>query len=158
MLADPPPLNPESGAPDGGPRKYPSLRKFCLMQSDIVEPLLLFCTHAIRMRDSRCCSVILRVFRSIVPEFHISNTPPRPQAPPTSSHDGHELQAASTADQYLDTSPVPSESASVIREYVSSHVLRACITSFHEPYFVELQKDLASLIAAIIVYYTPLTG
>jgi exportin-5 len=60
-------------------------------------------------------------------------------------------------DPWLDASPIPPEAASVIREYIASDVLRACITSFHEPYFVDLQKDLASLIASILVYYSPLT-
>ena len=46
----------------------------------------------------------------------------------------------------------------MIREYISSEVLRACITSFHEPYFVDLQKELASLIAAILVHYSPITS
>lgn len=129
------------------------------MQSTIVEPLLVFCTHAIRMRDTRCCSIILRVFRSIVPEFHLNEAaPPKPQLPPTNPHDGPEISGTLAEDPYLDTSPIPQEAASAIREYISSDVLRACVTSFHEPYFVDLQKELASLIAAIIVYYTPLTG
>lgn len=135
------------------------------MQSSIVEPLLLFCTHAIRMRDSRCCSIILRVFRSIVPEFHITepaaSPKPPPQAPPQPGEDieghHHHHQHNPPADQHLDTTPVAPEVASLIREYIASDVLRACITSFHEPYFVDLQKELASLIAAIIVYYSPLT-
>lgn len=73
------------------------------------------------MRDTRCCGVVLRVFRSIVPEFGRSS----------------------------DASP--------IREFISSDVLKACITSLHEPYFVDLQKELAQLIASIMIYYCPLT-
>ena len=71
------------------------------------------------MRDSRCCSVITRVLRSIVPEF-IIDTP----------------------------------TAAEIREFISNEVLKACITSLHEPYFVDLQKDLAQLIATIFTLYT----
>ncbi|KAI1082629.1 ARM repeat-containing protein [Whalleya microplaca] len=115
-------------------RVYPSLRKFCLMNSSIVEPLLLFCTHAIRWRDSRCCAVILRVFRSIIPEF-----------------------AVTEAKQQNDATSIPTGTASIIREYISSDVVKACITSIHEPYFVELQKDLASLVATILVTYNKLT-
>ncbi|KAK1971808.1 ARM repeat-containing protein [Colletotrichum sublineola] len=135
------------------PRKYPSLRKFCLMQSTIVEPLLLFCTHAIRMRDTRCCSIILRVFRSIVPDFHLTDT----LSPKAIPQDGLEA-GQSNRDPHLDTTPISPEAATAIREYIASDVLRACITSFHEPYFVDLQKDLASLIAAIVVYYSPVTS
>ncbi|KAF7876418.1 hypothetical protein EAF04_001510 [Stromatinia cepivora] len=104
---------------------YPSMRTFCLTSSAILESLLLFLTHAVRMRDTRCCSVVLRVFRSIVPEFASGNESPL---------------------------------ASSIREFISTEVLKAAISSLNEPYFVELQKDLAHLIASILVYYAPATG
>ena len=45
------------------------MREFVLSSDAVLEPLILFCTHALRMRDSRCCGIIIRVFRSIVPEF-----------------------------------------------------------------------------------------
>lgn len=101
------------------------MRKFCLTSSTILEPLLLFCTHTIRVRDGRCCGVVLRVFRSIVPDF---------------AHD-HE-------------SPLTAS----IREFISTDVLKACISSLNEPYFVDLHKDLAHLIASILIYYSPMTG
>ena len=101
------------------------MRKFCLTSSTILEPLLLFLTHAIRMRDSRCCGVVLRVFRSIIPDF------------------------ASAQDSPLSTS---------IREFISTEVLKACISSLNEPYFVDLHKDLAQLIASILIYYSPVTN
>ncbi|QSZ31435.1 hypothetical protein DSL72_001000 [Monilinia vaccinii-corymbosi] len=103
---------------------YPSMRKFCLTSSRILEPLLLFLTHAIRMRDTRCCGIVLRVFRSIVPDFASGNDSPF---------------------------------SSSIREFISTEVLKAAISSLNEPYFVELQKDLAHLIASILVCYAPLT-
>ncbi|KAF6810057.1 nuclear import and export protein [Colletotrichum musicola] len=148
-----PPLLSSQNNPEQ-PRRYPSLRKFCLMQSNIVEPLLLFCTHAIRMRDTRCCSIILRVFRSIIPDFHLTE-PLSPKSLP--AQHGSDLASAGK-DPYLDTTPISPDAATAIREYISSDVLRACITSFHEPYFVDLQKDLASLIASIVVYYSSLTS
>src|SRR5437868_6663599 len=46
-----------------------TMREFILSSDCVLEPLILFCTHALRMRDSRCCGIIIRVFRSIVPEF-----------------------------------------------------------------------------------------
>ncbi|KAI9816501.1 MAG: hypothetical protein M1827_001633 [Pycnora praestabilis] len=100
-----------------------TMRNFVLSSPTILEPLILFCTHALRMRDSRCCGVITRVFRSIVPEF-----------------------AGDT--------PIASE----IREFISTEVLKACITSLHEPYFVDLQKDLAQLIATIFILYSSKTN
>lgn len=98
------------------------MRGFCISSSAIFEPLILFCTHAIRMRDTRCCGVVLRIFRSLIPEFR-----------------------------------KPTEQASPIREFISSDVLKACITSLHEPYFVDLQKELAILIASILIHYCPIT-
>jgi exportin-5 len=104
---------------------YPSMRKFCLTSSTILEPLLLFLTHAIRMRDGRCCGIVLRVFRSLIPDF------------------------ASNQDSPLSSS---------IREFISTEVLKACISSLNEPYFVDLQKDLAQVIASILIFYSPVTA
>ncbi|KAI1207444.1 ARM repeat-containing protein [Annulohypoxylon truncatum] len=115
-----------------GENDYPTLRVFCLMHSSIVEPLLMFCTHAIRWRDSRCCGIMLRVFRSIIPDFMI--------------------------EPHTDSARIPPDTAAAVREYISSSVVKACITSIHEPYFVELQKDFASLIATIVVTYGHLTS
>ncbi|RYO84922.1 hypothetical protein DL763_007292 [Monosporascus cannonballus] len=129
---------------DEAAQSYPTLRKFCLMHSSIVEPLLMFCTHVIRMRDSRCCGVMIRVFRSIVPDFAVS---------PETMAGESDAPNKSNADAV----PIPAATASVIREYISSDVIKACITSIHEPYFVELQKELASLIATIVVSYSPFT-
>ena len=130
-------------------QSYPTLRKFCLMQSSIVEPLLVFCTHVIRMRDTRCCSVMVRVFRSIVPEFTVTETS-------GADGDGNGGNASGKGGA-SNRNPIPAATASVVREYISSDVIKACITSIHEPYFVELQKDLASLVAAAVASYAPLT-
>ncbi|KAG5983880.1 hypothetical protein E4U55_006865 [Claviceps digitariae] len=127
---------------------YPSLRKFCLMRQEIVEPLLVFCTHGIRMRDQRCCSTILRLFNSLVPEF-------RGQLQSKSAMNISDRRAASA---HSDATAIPDEMVSAIREYIASDVLKACLTSFHEPYFVEIQKDLASTIATILVYYSSVTS
>jgi exportin-5 len=39
---------------------------------------------------------------------------------------------------------------SPIRDYFCNDILKSCITSLHEPYFVDCQKELASLIAGTI--------
>lgn len=44
-----------------------------------------------------------------------------------------------------------------VREFISTEVLKACITSLHDPYFVDMQKDLAQLVASIVIIYTPRT-
>ncbi|KAM5372907.1 hypothetical protein ACJZ2D_007244 [Fusarium nematophilum] len=137
----------EGGEP-GPETNYPTLRRFCLLHREVVEPLLVFCTHGIRMRDSRCCSMVLRLFISLVPEFHLVDGQ-LPKAVLQSPLDG---QIAG------DKFPIPPTISSAIREYISTDVLKACITSFHEPYFVELQKELAALMAAIVVYYSPITS
>ncbi|KAH7325108.1 armadillo-type protein [Stachybotrys elegans] len=140
---NPPALNTSNGPANS--ESFPSLRKFCLMHREIVEPLLMFCTHGIRMRDTRCCSMILRLFISLVPEFQVGMSSAAKKAL-QESRDG-------TAPPPADLQPVPPEIANAIREFISLDVLKACITSFNEPYFVEVQKELASLIGSIVVYY-----
>lgn len=44
-----------------------------------------------------------------------------------------------------------------MREFVSSDVLKACITSLHEHHFVDMQRELGNVMAAIIANYSPLT-
>ncbi|KAF7170009.1 hypothetical protein CNMCM6106_004870 [Aspergillus hiratsukae] len=110
----------EPSAPQPPPALSDSIRHFVLSSPEIFEPVMLFCTHALRMRDTRCCSIITRVIRSILQDF----------APPNHS-----------------------PTVVTIREFISSEVLKACITSVHEPYFVDMQKDLAQLIASIWVLY-----
>ena len=51
----------------------------------------------------------------------------------------------------------PDPIASEIREFISTEVFRACIISLHDPYFVDIQNDLAQLIATIIKRYTAMT-
>jgi exportin-5 len=102
------------------------MRQFCLSSQQILEPLLIFCTHTIRFRDTRCCESILRTLHSIVPAFR------------------------------LEAGPMSANSA--IRDYMSSEVLKACISSLHEAYFVDLHKDLAQLIATILIQYSPYTS
>lgn len=87
--------------------------------------------------------MILRLFISLVPEFLVTEA---------------QLEKQRQARATMDPFPVSTGTASAIREYISMDVLKACITSFHEPYFVELQKELAALIATIVVYYTPITA
>jgi exportin-5 len=100
------------------PTARPTLKDLVLCDPSILEPMMLFCTHALRMRDTRCCTTICKVFRTIVPLFQ-SDDAPAPQ----------------------------------VREFICTEVLKACITSLNEPYFAEMQKDLASLIAQIILHY-----
>lgn len=71
------------------------------------------------MRDSRCCTAISRILRSILPVFS-SDVAPSPQ----------------------------------VREFISTEVLKAAITSLNEPYFVDVQRDLANLIAQILHLYS----
>lgn len=104
------------------------MREFCLSSQSIVEPVLTFLSHAIEMRDTRSCGIVLRIFRSIIPEF--SKTKP--------NLNGKE-----------DTQFLAS-----IREFISHNVLMACISSLNEPYFVDLQRDIINCIVSILVYYS----
>ena len=101
----------------------PTVSDVVLSDVSVLEPMILFCTHALRMRDTRCCSLICKTFKTIIPIFQ-GMSPPAPQ----------------------------------VREFISTEVLKACITSLNEPYFADLQKDLASLIALILLLYTSRTS
>ena len=114
---------------------------------------MLFATNAIRIRDQRSCSIIIRVIRSIISEFvpqpERKTSPDRLASPPQSSESDEEQEAPEF--------PIPPDTAAEIREYISSDVLKACVASFHDPAFVDVQKELAILVAQIVVYYGPFT-
>ncbi|KAJ9647075.1 karyopherin [Coniosporium tulheliwenetii] len=74
--------------------------KFILATPTAMEPLLLFLAHALTFRDTRSCSLAVRILRGTLPH-------------------------------YRDASPV--------RDFLA-----------FDPYFVDVQKDLAGLIAQII--------
>jgi exportin-5 len=82
--------------------------------------------------------MVLRLLVSLVPEFRSDAG-----GDPSDTANGTQAENQTTV---------------AIRDFISMDILQACITSFHEPYFVELQKDLASLIAAILVNYSPITS
>ena len=46
-----------------------SLRNFLLSEPTILEPLLLFCAHALTYRDTRSNTIVTRTLRSVVPHF-----------------------------------------------------------------------------------------
>lgn len=106
---------------------WPSMRDFCLSSTKIIEPVLILLSHAITIHDTRSCGIVLRIFRSIIPEF--SRSKPREKV---------------TDDTGF---------LSSIREFISREILMACIQSLNEPYFVEMQKDLAQCIVSILVWY-----
>lgn len=88
-----------------------SLWKFIIGTPQVLEPILMFCKNTIRVRDTRCVALVVRVLRSTFVRF---------------------------------------QEKSPIRDFYCIDILQAAITSLHEPYFVDIQKDLAGLIAAII--------
>lgn len=53
------------------------------------------------------------------------------------------------------TAPTPV--AAEVREFIATEVLKACIESLHDPYFVDIQSDLAQLIASIVLSYSEQT-
>ena len=106
----------------GGHGQQQDIRAFVLQTPDILKPLILFCTHALRMRDTRACTLIAKVFRSLVPEF--------------------------AGDTPIETD---------VREFISTEVLKACINSLNDTYFVDMQRDFAQLIATIFLTYASRT-
>ncbi|KAJ4291519.1 karyopherin [Collariella sp. IMI 366227] len=108
----PPTTNPDNS--EDATKKYPPLRKFCLMNPAVAVPLLVFGSHAIRMHDGRSCGVVLRVFRSIVPEFTPTQLPAKEL-----EKTGHTAP--------LDDFPIPEETAREIREFISTDDIGALI-------------------------------
>ncbi|CAK7266213.1 karyopherin [Sporothrix epigloea] len=146
--------------------EYPTLRRFCLMQTSLVEPLMIFCNHVVRIHDGRCCSIVLRVLRTVIGEFVLADpVPSGPPALPNAPASGNDEDASThrvrshsaTAARPPDPFPISAETSAAVREYLSSEVLKSCIMSLHEPYFVDQQKELASLIASILCHYCPIT-
>ncbi|EEH39559.2 hypothetical protein PAAG_08828 [Paracoccidioides lutzii Pb01] len=126
-LLDPQRRDPERGSEStkqngitNQPSPSDSMRNFILSSPQILEPVILFCTHAIRMKDTRSSAIITRVIRSILEVFVLDVDNPTTRS---------------------------------IREFISTDILKACITSVHDPYFVDMQKELAQLIASIWVLY-----
>lgn len=109
-----------------------TLRQIVLTELTILEPLIVFCTHALGMRDSRCCGLTARTLVSILPTYAPSTSTPSPTS------------------QTSDPWPPPQ-----VREFICSHILKAAITSLNEPYFVDCQRDLAALITGILIQYAP---
>ena len=99
-----------------------STRSFVLQTPQVLKPLILFCTHALSMHDTRACSLIAKVLRTIIADFAGESA----------------LEAE-------------------VREFISTEVLKASITSLNDGYFVDMQKDFAQLIASILTLYTPRT-
>lgn len=111
---------------------HPTVRAIILTTPTVLEPLILFATHTIQTHDSRSCAVITRVLRSLLPEFRHTET------------SGSQTTSAT----------IDADVAASAREFFSTEVLKACVSSIHDPYFAEMQKDLAALVAAIINLYS----
>ena len=106
--------------------RIPGISKLVFSDLTILEPLVLFCTNVLRIRDARCCISIIKAIRYMLPLFGPA-------------------------------SGIKGASGPEVREFVSTDMLKACITSLNEPYFAEIQKDFAALIAQILYLYCPLT-
>ncbi|KAF1811184.1 ARM repeat-containing protein [Eremomyces bilateralis CBS 781.70] len=108
-------LDPQRNGKDSSKQSAEStnLATFVLSSPQILEPLLLFITHTLRVRDTRSCNLAIRALRNVAPRFRTPASDP-------------------------------------VHVFLADEVLKAAITSFNEPYFVDVQKDLAMLIAQII--------
>ncbi|KAF4539483.1 Protein msn5 [Lasiodiplodia theobromae] len=105
-----------SSASSAATAKEQRMATFILSTPSVFEPVLIFCRTVIRVRDTRCVTLVSRVLRGAAP--HLKEHGPA-------------------------------------RGYLCCDVLQAAITSLHEPPFVDAQKDLAALIANIILLDAP---
>ena len=115
-----PTLTPNNKTKVNGTITHDSTRNFVLQTPQILRPVILFCTHVLRMHDTRASALIAKVLRTIIGDFS--------------------GEASLEADA---------------REFISTEVLKACITSLNDQYFVDMQRDFVQLIASIFIAYTP---
>ena len=108
----------------------------------MLHAVILFCTHAIQMHDTRSCGLITRVLRSVVETFA---PPSASSSAPSTTNATPATASAQSAAPVLDPA-----TAAEVREYLSTDVLQATIISLNDPYFVDVQADLAQLIAAVL--------
>jgi len=93
-----------------------------------------------------------------MPEFTLrpspNGKPPKTEHEPsptdTTTNPDNPPNAPTAAAAAAAAPQVAPATASQVRAYVATETLQAAITSLNEPYFVEVQKELALLIAAII--------
>lgn len=97
--------------------------EFIINSPEVLETLLLFCNSMLRVRDTRSVSTVVHILRRLIPRF-------KPSAAAASN-------SATNSDG--------------IRQFFASQIFKSAISSLHESYFVDCQKDLASLIANIIL-------
>ncbi|KAI9724251.1 MAG: hypothetical protein M1828_003675 [Chrysothrix sp. TS-e1954] len=127
---------------------HPAARRTALSNPQILEPLLLFLTHVLRVRDHRSCANAVKILlNQFLPEFKQSTAPAPNQNQTTSPHldTSHATTASTSKNLGID----PHLSAQ-IRHFFSSDILKAAITSLHDGAFSDTHRDLASLIAGII--------
>lgn len=117
------------------------MRGLTLSSPTILSSLVVFCNHVLRMRDTRSCGLVTRIMRSIIPEFTTVNT--------SSSKHHH----PDTSGESATSANVRASTAEQIREFFCSDVLKGAISSLHEPYFADLQKELGALIGCILFNY-----
>lgn len=95
-----------------------SFRTFVLGNRMILEPLLMFCTHAIGYKDTKTCSTMVPAMQKFVPAF--------------------------STETYLQ-----GQDAAAVREFISTEMLKAAISSLNDGYFADYQTHLSILIAII---------
>lgn len=127
------------------PYTGPPMRGLTLSSSPILSSLVIFSNHVLRMRDTRSCSLITRILRSIIPEFADANQT-------------HQRKRSEVSISTVATSDIDPTTVQEIREFFCSDVLKGAITSLHEQYFAELQKDLGALIASILFHYNRISS
>ena len=106
------------------------LSKTAFQDPGITSSIIIFCTHVLRIKDSRSYTRVITLFRELIPE----------------------LGRKGSGGTIIIGQSIPPETAAELREFFASEVLKNAISSFHEPYFADHQRDLAWLISQIILY------
>lgn len=74
--------------------KSETMRDFILSNAQILEPLLLFCTHALSFHDTKTCPTVVRAVRSLVQPFATAACSNSPIATGIREYVSHDLMRA----------------------------------------------------------------
>lgn len=102
------------------------------------------------MSDHRSSGLVTRLLRLLIPEFAYNRT--RASSPKRSKFDDSPVSPGSKPTA---ASSVDSNTATQVRAFLATDTLRAAITSLNDAYFVDMQKELALLIASILIVCQP---
>jgi len=135
-------------------KRSPPLRNLLINDESTLSPILEFLTAALAIQDTRCVTFITQIIRSLIPLFLPPKQSSTPTSPTTSSDPSDNPPPKNPPSALPQMNPDLQHFA---RNHIATSTFQTALTSLHEPYFVDIQRELASLLSSIIHYYSPHT-